>query len=162
MPKLLEHITSLKRINRVFWESWGPFVFSLLTIIIILRYQSKIDFQQYIAKNYEVLLSVQITLIGFLLTILTIIKSFNNKNFDVLRKSGLEKRLITYLTRSIFLTAYSIGCIMLYSLIMSSEFELISFQYATKKNLGVLALIILISSWLYVFRFLKLLKSLMT
>ncbi len=78
-------------------NKYYPFVLSIIITIIAYSYSAKLDFQK-LADSSLNLFSI---VLGFLLTIVTIIKSLDNANIKLLKKHDSFKTLIKYLKTSI-------------------------------------------------------------
>jgi hypothetical protein len=84
------------------FEKYYPFVTSILLTIVILAYKSRIsDVPSLIDKIADNGIGLATTLVGFFLTILTIINSIETRRMDFVRSKGLYPTLIKYLNQSI-------------------------------------------------------------
>lgn len=134
---------------KVFFEKYGPYLLSLFTAVGVYLYKSHfLNFNQIFDQVTTNALSVSGTLIGFFLTILTIINTITTRRMRFLKDSGLFPRLLNYLNTTIFwhLIVISIG---LFLPLIRQIFYLKRFAFEGK----VLIVAVIFLSWLLSIRF---------
>lgn len=87
----------------IYFEKYHPFVISSLFVILIFIFNplsiSKIDFKILIDSSL-VIFSV---LLGFLLTVSTLLHTIENSKIRAIKETGTYPRLLSYLKKSVFL-----------------------------------------------------------
>lgn len=134
---------------RVFFEKYYPYIFSLLVVTGVFFFKNHIThinqaFDQIVNNS----LSVSGTLIGFFLTILTIINTITTRRMKFIRDAGLFPRLLGYLNTTILwhLLVISIGLFL----------PIIRQIYILKANAfegKILILFVIVLSWTLSIRF---------
>lgn len=85
----------------VFWEKYYPLLLSILVTSVIFLTGCLVDRQQFILQLADNSLTISITLIGFFLTILTLVNSIDSTRMRHIKQRGLFPRLLSYLKVSI-------------------------------------------------------------
>lgn len=101
---------------RAFIERFGPIVLATLGFILVFFLLPIKDLISFIAESETSILSVSITLGGFLLTIYTIINSIENRITKALKQADSFKLLVDYLNkalRSNFILAFFVFIVIL-------------------------------------------------
>lgn len=100
-------------------ERLGPFVFTLgatLAMAVYVQHLSLKDFDAVRDKFSDSALSISTTMLGFFLTIYTIIHSVNTEQMNVIRANGAYGRLISFLQTSLYSHAIVVGLLLLFCL----------------------------------------------
>lgn len=95
---------------RYWFEKYCPFLLSLLLTLALIIFKSHIkDVPALIDKISDNALGLSTTLVGFFLTIMTIINSIETRRMEFIRSRGLYPRLMKYLNESIKFNAVLIA-----------------------------------------------------
>lgn len=87
---------------KLFFEKYSPLIISLLFTVAMYYYKEYFsNFNQLFEQLTTNALSISGTLIGFFLTILTIIHTINTRRMRFIRENGLLPRIIGYLSDTI-------------------------------------------------------------
>ena len=87
---------------RLLTEKYYPFVVSSLLMVAWIVFKHDVnDFPGLIDKLADNSLGLSTTLVGFFLTILTLINSIDTRRMNIVRSAGAYPRLIKYLNQSI-------------------------------------------------------------
>lgn len=134
---------------RAIWEIYYPIVGSFFLTVMLLYCGSNcnLDFNKYIANG----ISIFGILLGFLITVLTIINTMDNQYIRAIRtNTGTYDLLKKYLKNAIWLSFYSIIIGLIY------EFMFVNFLFPFKDFLQILIFFIITLSVLASYRFIKL------
>lgn len=143
----------------VFWEKNYPLTLSLSMSVVTFFITQHIDSSSLLTSNLASIITISITIIGFLVTIFTVMNSISSKSFIAVKEGDAYQRLKKYgyvaVNSNAVLIALIIGVKVLSSihsnLIHGWIGHLLSFE-----NLCFVTLIILAYSLLCSFRFIRL------
>lgn len=156
---------SIMRKIRYWWENLYPAVWAVAGTFVIYYYRQSFSLSDFISENTATLLSTGVTLVGFFLTVMTVIKSIDSRAMKALRAAGHEPRLISFLKSAIIFNVIACAFILIFQLSDMSSRELIkmeAFDWASKKTFSIMVIAALFFSWTYSFRFIRILIRFMT
>lgn len=91
-------------------EKYYPYLASLLiTAGVVIFYDHIKDFNKLIDQLCDNAISLGVTLVGFFLTILTLVNAIETRRMRFVRDSGMIVRLLKYLKHSIYFNVILIG-----------------------------------------------------
>jgi hypothetical protein len=100
-------------------ERFGPIVFTIAATIAMgeyVQHLSKADFEAMRGKFGNSALSLSTSMLGFFLTIYTVIHGVNTERMQDIRGNGAYERLMHFLQTSLYSHALVIGMLLLFSL----------------------------------------------
>lgn len=104
---------------RRFAERFGPAIFTAVTTVamgLYVQHLSKSDFEIMRGKFGNSALSLSTSMLGFFLTIYTVIHGVNTERMQDIRGNGAYSRLMDFLQTSLYSHALVIGVLLLFSL----------------------------------------------
>jgi hypothetical protein len=108
--------------NKYFIERYYPLVLAVLVTIIFLLYNKRIEnVDEVMKKIMDAALAICGALLGFLLTILTIINTINTRRMRFVKETGLFPLLNHYLRIALFLNITTITVYFLVPIFLSFD-----------------------------------------
>lgn len=107
------------------YEKWYPIFGAALVTLLLFLYRTLLeDFHSFNLEIANNALSISVTLIGFLLTILTLINTITSRRMQFIKDSGAFPRLLGFLRKAIVLNLWLIAFSFLEKYINPSKFKI--------------------------------------